>query len=443
MKKLLGYSLYILSIIPLILYIYISNNPIYSFNEITRLGIIGIGTLLMYFGGFFLSKAYNSNKPMKINLYIFFIVYLILVITLTLFDASWGRSGIKIKSLHNVSKYINLKPFKTIKSFLMVFDSYLYSTKDIMLNLFGNLSAFMPMSIFLPLIFKKQNKFYVFLFTMILFVGCIEGLQLATGSGRCDIDDLILNVGGAFILYLILKIPPMKKLLRNVLLLEGNKVSKIFISFVIICIIGIISSLVYLVNYREKLYQNHLNKLYSKYSFNVEVQDRARYCSAEEEMFYEDDLYKYYFECNKSDNVYVIINEREYKLKEVLVDDFEYDVSIELLGNLGLKYKRKNKYTYINMSTKSLEKEENIYSKPTIFYEKDDDILAVMTSDYSISESNYKYKLHLIPKSSGETILYVIAKDGEEIIEKLEYKIQIDESLKVKYELIDSKMGQI
>ena len=117
MKKFLGYSFYMLSIIPLILYIYISNSPTHNFNEITRLGIIGIGSLLMYFGGLFLSKAYNSNKPMKINLYIFFIVYLILVITLTLFDTSWGRSGIKIKSLHNVSKYINLKPFKTIKGF--------------------------------------------------------------------------------------------------------------------------------------------------------------------------------------------------------------------------------------------------------------------------------------------------------------------------------------
>ena len=443
MKKFLGYSLYMLSIIPLIIYIYISNSPAHNFNEITRLGIIGIGTILVYFGGLFLSKAYNNNKPMKINLYIFFIVYLILVITLTLFDTSWGRSGIKIKSLHNVREYINLKPFKTIKSFMIVFDSCLYSTKDIMLNLFGNLAAFMPMAIFLPLIFKKQNKFYVFLITMILFVGCIEGLQLVTGSGRCDIDDLILNVGGAFILYLILKIPPMKKLLRNILLLEGNKVSKIFISFVIICIIGIISSLVYLVNYREKLYQKHLNKLYSKYSFNVEVQDRARYCSASEELFYEDDLYKYYFECEKSDNVYVIINNQEYKLKEVLVDDFDYDVTIDLLGNLGLKYKRKNKYTYINMSTKSLEKEENIYIKPTIYYEKDDDILSVMTSDYSISETYYKYKLHLIPKSSGETILYITTKDEDKIIEKFEYKIQIDENLKVKYELIDSKKEQI
>ena len=439
MKKFLGYSFYMLSIIPLILYIYISNSPTYNFNEIIRLGIIGIGSLLMYFGGLFLSKAYNSNKPMKINLYIFFIVYLILVITLTLFDTSWGRSGIKIKSLHNVSKYINLKPFKTIKGFILVFDSCLYSTKDIMLNLFGNLAAFMPMAIFLPLIFKKQNKFYVFLCTMILFVCCIEGLQLVTGSGRCDIDDLILNVGGSFFLYLILKIPPMKKLIRNVLLLEGNKVSKIFIGFVIICIVGIISSLVYLVKYREKLYQNHLNKLYSKYSFNVEVQDRTRYCSDTEEMFYEDDLYKYYFECYKSDNVYVIINDKEYKLKEVLVDDFDYDVSIDLLGNLGLKYTRKNKYTYINMSTKSLEKEKDIYTKPTIYYEKDDDILAVMTSDYSISKDNYKYKLHLIPKSSGETILYVTAKDEEQIVEKFEYKIQIDENLKVKYELINSK----
>ena len=264
MKKFIGFSLYILALIPLILYIYVSNSSTYNLSEIQRLGIIGIICLLIYFGGFLLSKTYNSNKPMKINLILFFIMYLILVITLTLFDASWGRSGIKIRSINNVSKYINLKPFKTIKSYILVFDS-LYPTKEIMLNLFGNLGAFMPMAIFLPLIFKRQNKFYIFLFTMILFVSCIEGLQLVTGSGRCDIDDVILNVGGAFFLYLILKIPPMKKLMRNILLLEGNKVSKIFIGFVIVCIIGIISYLVWLTDKREKLYRNNLNKLYAKY----------------------------------------------------------------------------------------------------------------------------------------------------------------------------------
>ena len=58
-----------------------------------------------------------------------------------------------------------------------------------------------------------------------------------------------------------------------------------------------------------------------------------------------------------------------------------------------------------------------------------------MTSDYNISSDMYKYKLHLIPKASGETTLYVIVKDEEEIIEKKEYKITIDEKLSVKYEL--------
>ena len=434
MKKFLGFSLYILSLIPLIFYIYVSNSSTYNFSEMQRLGIIGISSILIYFGGYLLSKAFNNNKPMKINLLIYFILYLVLVITLTLFDTTWGRSGIKIQSINNVSKYINLKPFKTIRSYILVFDS-LYPTKEIMLNLFGNLGAFMPMSILLPLIFKRQNKFYIFLFTMILFVSCIEGLQLVTGSGRCDIDDLILNVGGAFFLYLILKIPPMKKLIRNVLLLEGNKVSKIFTAFVVIVIISIIVSLVWLIDKRERLYKKNLEELYAKYSFNVEIVDKSRYCIDTEEMFYEDDLYRYYFECKKSDNIYVVINDKEYTLKEALDSDFKYDVSIELLGNLGLKYKRENKYTYIKVSTKSLEKEKDIYTKPTIYYEKDDDILAVMTSDYNISETNYKYKLHLIPKSSGETTLYIIVKDEEEVLETIEYSIEIDENLNVKYEL--------
>ena len=70
MKKIFGFSLYFLALIPLGIYIYISNSPNYNFSEMARLSIIGISSILMYFGGLLLSLSYNSNKPMKINLLI-------------------------------------------------------------------------------------------------------------------------------------------------------------------------------------------------------------------------------------------------------------------------------------------------------------------------------------------------------------------------------------
>ena len=87
-------------------------------------------------------------------------------------------------------------PFETIMTFIQKFDS-MYSTSQVMLNLFGNVCAFMPMAFFLPLLFKKQNKFRYFVITMVLMILGIEFLQLVTGSGRFDVDDLILNLSGA------------------------------------------------------------------------------------------------------------------------------------------------------------------------------------------------------------------------------------------------------
>ena len=110
-------------------------------------------------------------------------------------------------------------------TFIQKFDS-MYSTSQVMLNLFGNVCAFMPMAFFLPLLFKKQNKFRYFVITMVLMILGIEFLQLVTGSGRFDVDDLILNLSGAVLAYLILKVRSVDDLIYNIFLLQHNKISR-------------------------------------------------------------------------------------------------------------------------------------------------------------------------------------------------------------------------
>ena len=82
----------------------------------------------------------------------------------------------------------------------------------------GNIIACMPFAFFLPLLFKKQNNLKVFTLTMILIVLIIELLQFITLSGSFDIDDLILNVLGAVILFLILKIKRINQLIHKIFL---------------------------------------------------------------------------------------------------------------------------------------------------------------------------------------------------------------------------------
>ena len=164
----------------------------------------------MYFGGFYYSKKVNNNKLMKVNLWIFFILYLILLVSFTLFDEEFNRSisfiftAPKDSVKYYLENQVNLTPFKTIISYFDAFNQAL-NTRTLLLNLYGNFIVCMPLSLFLVLLFKKQNKIWVFIITIILTVLGIEVFQLVTLSGSFDIDDIILNLSGAIIFILFLK----------------------------------------------------------------------------------------------------------------------------------------------------------------------------------------------------------------------------------------------
>ncbi|MBQ6878203.1 MAG: VanZ family protein [Oscillospiraceae bacterium] len=174
----------------------------------------------LWFGGFLLTKQSGNNRPMKINLRIFLALYLLLFATLTLFDPLWGRNGGFVSWSRElfetyVQNSLNLVPFKTISAYFTKGDF-----RQFMVNIAGNLVCLMPLGILLPLNFEKQRRSGIFLLTCSLIVAAVEILQFATLSGSCDIDDLILNVGGAFLIYLFTKNKDSFGLLKRIFLLE-------------------------------------------------------------------------------------------------------------------------------------------------------------------------------------------------------------------------------
>lgn len=69
------------------------------------------------------------------------------------------------------------------------------------INLFGNVLLFIPLGVFLPTLWKSQRRLWKVLLTAALIITTVELTQLLTLLGRCDIDDLILNLLGAAIGY--------------------------------------------------------------------------------------------------------------------------------------------------------------------------------------------------------------------------------------------------
>ena len=194
--------------------------PSFFLSTAGRLVLLCVSCGFLWIGGFLLTKRSGNNRPMKINLRIFLALYLLLFATLTLFDPLWGRNGGFVswnKELFEmyVQNSLNLVPFKTVLQYF-----YRGTINQFVVNIVGNLVCLMPLGILLPLNFEKQRRTGIFLMTCVLIVSAVEILQFATLSGSCDIDDLILNVGGAFLIYLFTKNKEAFGFLKQIFLLE-------------------------------------------------------------------------------------------------------------------------------------------------------------------------------------------------------------------------------
>lgn len=100
---------------------------------------------------------------------------------------------------------MNLQPFFTIRNYLTV---VLEGTNPsvfahCLINLLGNVLLFIPAGFLFPRLFPKLRNFFLFFILCFLIMGFIELLQLFTLLGSFDVDDLILNLFGMLIGYLV------------------------------------------------------------------------------------------------------------------------------------------------------------------------------------------------------------------------------------------------
>ena len=178
--------------------------------EMLRVVSLLLICVLFYLGALLCPER---TRTMKCLMWLFFGLYLYLLLNFTLLDKGMGRASLIPESVENVREYyinrfVNLKPFRSvyrvyIQGFLQGHVNRYYT----LLNLFGNMCAFAPLAFFLPRFWRAARHWYFFLPMLTVSVALIEALQFAFMVGSCDVDDLILNVGGSMILYLLLRIP--------------------------------------------------------------------------------------------------------------------------------------------------------------------------------------------------------------------------------------------
>ena len=103
-----------------------------------------------------------------------------------------------------IMENINLVPFYTLKDYISMLKSG--ETRRItylaIINLVGNVIMFVPLGFLLPFIYKRAKSFAGCMVTSFIILLCVEVTQLITFLGSFDIDDLLLNMVGAFIGYI-------------------------------------------------------------------------------------------------------------------------------------------------------------------------------------------------------------------------------------------------
>lgn len=126
-----------------------------------------------------------------------FVIYVAAMLWL-LFGQRWGAA---------LYRSVNLRPFVTLRLYWkLLYSPNEYLARHAVINLAGNVVMFIPLGFFLPYLAPKLRTWYKTLGFTVVLILLVEAVQYLTRLGSCDIDDLILNIVGAFIGYILWRI---------------------------------------------------------------------------------------------------------------------------------------------------------------------------------------------------------------------------------------------
>ncbi len=132
-------------------------------------------------------KIIVNNKKLSVSL--IFIIYLLVLGYHLFLSDSLGKREIAESYRYNFTLFKEI--FRYVKNIDVI------GLKLVVINIAGNGLAFVPFGIFVG--YFLNNSKYTFIKTILLgliFTVVIEGIQLITRVGICDIDDILLNFIG-------------------------------------------------------------------------------------------------------------------------------------------------------------------------------------------------------------------------------------------------------
>ena len=222
----LSVCLYFLSVVLLTVYILMEFNANIVMNIYTRMALLVSVCICWYNAGKIYASLFSgkkANRIMKLTLSVLLLLYVMLLLTLTLFDEFFGRSGFSAFEwdrellVDYLEESFNFIPFATIFLYFKAIFNADISFGVFAVNIFGNIIAFMPFGFFLPLLIKPLREYGRFILIVLSAILMIELLQFVFLTGSCDIDDVLLNSLGASLAFMFFAKQKVRMQLRKIM----------------------------------------------------------------------------------------------------------------------------------------------------------------------------------------------------------------------------------
>lgn len=214
---------FILFLSTLLYQIFVAISPVITFGVKEKIGIVTLGIFWLSLSVWQLLKELKEHSQkrrlMTVFIWLVFIIYLVNLVYLLFFDGDFGRN-ITVqnnKLLTHMVEGVNLEPFKMMKDYMLAYQNGNIYLSHLLLNVVGNLIVFAPLGILLPTVSETMDSFFRFPLLMATMIILSECAQVYFSVGVGDIDDFILNFTGVMFVFLLYRIPFIKKAWKHLL----------------------------------------------------------------------------------------------------------------------------------------------------------------------------------------------------------------------------------
>lgn len=156
-----------------------------------------------------MAKKEKRRNPWEALL---FLVYAVVMLYFLFFRTRTVTEGLTYWD--QIQRNCNLIPWKTVGNYWDVLvrpeyyiakwesaSVYRYQAMVALINILGNVGMFVPYGTFLPAMWQKLRKAWKVFLVGTLSILTVEMCQLLTLRGRCDVDDVLLNMIGIMLGY--------------------------------------------------------------------------------------------------------------------------------------------------------------------------------------------------------------------------------------------------